>query len=182
MSLQDSLVGTVVTFGSGAAYGFTSVAVGQPLDTLKTIQQVRAAGGAPQQPLLRTALDVIRQRGLLALYAGSAPMIIGGVFMRSAQFGFNDAALATLEARNAPKFDVFGLSSHVLVAGVCGGFGRALIEGPAEFVKIRQQLPHAGSWRDGNVLSGCGVTVLRNCFLFTAFVSPCVKGRPRTAG
>jgi hypothetical protein len=30
-------------------------------------------------------------------------MLVGGVFMRSAQFGFNDAALATLEARQVPK-------------------------------------------------------------------------------
>ena len=39
-----SSLDTAITFASGAAYGVTTVAVGQPFDTIKTIQQSAPAG------------------------------------------------------------------------------------------------------------------------------------------
>jgi solute carrier family 25 carnitine/acylcarnitine transporter 20/29 len=60
------------------------------------------------------------------------------------------------------------VDTHVLVAGMFGGVGRALVEGPTEYVKIRQQI--LGPWRATEALRGLGITIGRNTALFAVFV------------
>ena len=43
-SKEHDLVDTGITFASGAAYGMTTVAVGQPFDTIKTVVQSSGEG------------------------------------------------------------------------------------------------------------------------------------------
>ncbi len=89
--------------------------------------------------------------------------------MRSAQFGCNDLARDALRDSSIPSFKIGGVvESHIVLAGMCGGLGRAVVEGPTEFFKIRQQIVAKWSYREA--LSGLGVTMGRNTGLFSAFV------------
>ena len=89
--------------------------------------------------------------------------------MRSAQFGCNDLARDALRDSSIPSFKIGGVvESHIVLAGMCGGLGRAVVEGPTEFFKIRQQIVAQWSYREA--LSGLGVTMGRNPGLFSAFV------------
>ena len=89
--------------------------------------------------------------------------------MRSAQFGCNDLARDALRDSSIPSFKIGGVvESHIVLAGMCGGLGRAVVEGPTEFFKIRQQIVAQWSYREA--LSGLGVTMGRNTGLVSAFV------------
>ena len=166
MAAHSSL-DTAITFASGAAYGVTTVAVGQPFDTIKTIQQSAPAG--ERESIVTIGRHVYATSGLRGLWRGSMPLVLGGTFMRSAQFGCNDLARDALRDTSLPRFRIGGLvDTHVLVAGMFGGVGRALVEGPTEYVKIRQQI--LGPWRATEALRGLGITIGRNTALFAVFV------------
>ncbi|KAK7240427.1 mitochondrial carrier protein [Aureococcus anophagefferens] len=166
MAAHSSL-DTAITFASGAAYGVTTVAVGQPFDTIKTIQQSAPAG--KRESILTIGRHLYATSGLRGLWRGSMPLVLGGTFMRSAQFGCNDLARDALRDTALPRFRIGGLvDTHVLVAGMFGGVGRALVEGPTEYVKIRQQI--LGPWRATEALRGLGITIGRNTALFAVFV------------
>ena len=80
---------SVESFIAGFAYGGTTVLVGQPLETLKTLTQVHPSSNTAQKPsLVRTAADLYKQGGVRAFYRGGMPLLLGGGLMRSAQFGF----------------------------------------------------------------------------------------------
>lgn len=162
---EHDVVDTGITFASGAAYGMTTVAVGQPFDTIKTIVQSGKGEGA-----IAATRRVVAESGIIkGLWRGSLPLVLGGTFMRSAQFGCNDLARDALRDSSVPSIKIGGVvDSHVVLAGMCGGLGRAVIEGPTEFFKIRQQLVAKWSYREA--FSGLGVTGARNTGLFTAFV------------
>ena len=161
---DHDLVDTGITFASGAAYGMTTVAVGQPFDTIKTVVQSSGEG------TVAATRKVIAESGIIkGLWRGSLPLVLGGTFMRSAQFGCNDLARDALRDSSIPSFKIGGVvESHIVLAGMCGGLGRAVVEGPTEFFKIRQQIVAQWSYREA--LSGLGVTMGRNTGLFSAFV------------
>ena len=133
---DHDLVDTGITFASGAAYGMTTVAVGQPFDTIKTVVQSSGEG------TVAATRKVIAESGIIkGLWRGSLPLVLGGTFMRSAQFGCNDLARDALRDSSIPSFKIGGVvESHIVLAGMCGGLGRAVVEGPTEFFKIRQQI------------------------------------------
>ena len=135
-SKDHDLVDTGITFASGAAYGMTTVAVGQPFDTIKTV--VQSSG----EDTVAATRKVIAESGVIkGLWRGSLPLVLGGTFMRSAQFGCNDLARDALRDSSVPSFKIGGVvESHIVLAGMCGGLGRAVVEGPTEFFKIRQQI------------------------------------------
>ena len=133
---DHDLVDTGITFASGAAYGMTTVAVGQPFDTIKTVVQSSGEG------TVAATRRVVAESGVIkGLWRGSLPLVLGGTFMRSAQFGCNDLARDALRDSSIPSFKIGGVvESHIVLAGMCGGLGRAVVEGPTEFFKIRQQI------------------------------------------
>ena len=163
-SKDHDLIDTGITFASGAAYGMTTVAVGQPFHTIKTVVQSSGEG------TVAATRKVIAESGVIkGLWRGSLPLVLGGTFMRSAQFGCNDLARDALRDSSIPSFKIGGVvESHIVLAGMCGGLGRAVVEGPTEFFKIRQQIVAKWSYREA--LSGLGVTMGRNTGLFSAFV------------
>lgn len=140
---------TAITFLSGACYGLTTVAVGQPFDTIKTIQQ----SGTSKDGIVGIGRHLWNTAGIRGLWRGSTPLVLGGTFMRSAQFGCNDMARDFLRDSGVPRSRLLGVvDSHVVLAGMCGGMGRALIEGPTEFIKIRQQI--VAAWNPAQALFG----------------------------
>ena len=52
-----------------------------------------------------------------------------------------------------------GFVTAQVFGGMCGGLGRAIVEGPTEFFKIRQQL--ASGWAARDALSGLGARTER---------------------
>jgi solute carrier family 25 carnitine/acylcarnitine transporter 20/29 len=125
------------------------------LDTIKTQLQTRGATNIGQ---------IVRTLGLRGLYRGSVPVLIGGSAFRSAQFGVFESVLSLLPPREKGR----AFSWQTAVAGLGGGFGRGMVEAPAEFIKVRLQI--AEPWRFSQVYRGSGVTLLRNSFLFGSFV------------
>lgn len=76
-----------------------------------------------------------------------------------------------------PTFNILGfVDSNVLLAGIAGGVGRALVEIPTDFFKIRRQVQHdlnqklnlSQIWRE--TLNGSAVTMTRNTILFGSFI------------
>eukprot|EP00397_Hematodinium_sp_SG-2012_P059312 GEMP01075885.1.p1 GENE.GEMP01075885.1~~GEMP01075885.1.p1 ORF type:complete len:264 (+),score=37.82 GEMP01075885.1:20-811(+) len=158
----------VVSFTAGAAYGFTSVCVGQPLDTIKT--RMQSAQGSSS---LQVGIEVFRKEGIPGLYRGGIPLVLGGAIIRSAQFGFYENTLSLLRTTwpNVERVGPFDM--QVVVSGFVGGFGRGLAEGPFEFVKVRRQCSELGvrgrTWSIKEIYRGSGITMLRNAFLFGVF-------------
>jgi solute carrier family 25 carnitine/acylcarnitine transporter 20/29 len=95
--------------------------------------------------------------------------------MRSAQFGVYDKVLATIRSKaEEPSYSflkdkLFGVfEPGIILAGVCGGISRGVIEGPLEYIKVRRQVQHR--WKFAELFDGFGATILRNSFLFGSFV------------
>eukprot|EP00940_MAST-03C_sp_MAST-3C-sp2_P000543 g543.t1 len=159
---------TLISFAAGAAYGFTSVVVGQPFDTVKT--RMQASSGDSASNVFRS---LFRSEGLRGLYRGGTPIFVGGSLFRSAQFGFYDSAISflndtfprrrTIESDGPPG----GLDWRVVAAGFWGGIGRGLVEGPFEYIKVRRQVHEP--WSLSRAYEGSGITMFRNAILFCAF-------------
>ena len=157
-------------FIAGFAYGGTTVLVGQPMDTLKTLKQVPSA--SPGASFAQTITNLYSTAGIRGFYRGGMPLLLGGGLMRSAQFGVYNSVVPTLEqkfGRIDPKNYWLGcINPHVVAAGWAGGIGRGLVEGPFEMVKVRRQI--VSGWRFDNLFQGFGATIVRNSGLFAGFV------------
>jgi solute carrier family 25 carnitine/acylcarnitine transporter 20/29 len=129
---------SIISSLAGFAYGIVSVLVGQPLDTVKTRMQA-----VDSKSSITIARHILKNEGIIGLYRGGLPLIIGGGFIRSAQFGVNNAALQYLRSERGrallPHERICGILDYdVIMAGFCGGIGRGLVEGPFEYVKVRR--------------------------------------------
>jgi len=186
------MVLSIESFIAGFAYGGTTVLVGQPMDTIKTLVQVQASssvGGSGingsssakyanssssnNNHLIRTVRDLYSSSGLRGFYRGGTALFVGGGLMRSAQFGVYNSVIATLNNRQGgktlPSQYWFGcIDPNVVLAGYAGGIGRGLVEGPFEMVKVRRQV--VSGWNVKDVFRGFGTTLFRNSFLFSSFV------------
>ena len=159
---------SIITFAAGASYGVTTVVLGQPLDTIKTRMQ-----GMPETAKENSFVvgkTLFRKEGLRGLYRGGLPLLVGGSLMRSAQFGVSSHTKTTLDGwEGLPAYKLFGtLDYKVILAGMAGGAGRAVVEIPTDFFKVRRQVEHEYSFK--SVLDGTVVTMGRNTVLFAAFM------------
>lgn len=179
-------------FIAGSVYGMTTVMVGQPFDTIKTRLQATPGSSssvvptAHSPPLSNVASTTVRQgfwetgrhifkaEGIRGLYRGGLPLIAGGATIRSAQFGVYGMAMQRIRQYNDGKATqqderIWGIfDPQVILAGFAGGFGRGLVEGPFEYLKVRRQV--AKEWKLSEIFSGSGATIFRNSFLFSSFV------------
>jgi solute carrier family 25 carnitine/acylcarnitine transporter 20/29 len=161
----------LASFIAGFCYGGTTVLVGQPLDTIKTLQQ--ASGEGCKKSIRVITKELWTSGGIPAFYRGGLPLLLGGGLMRSAQFGVYNSSLLAIRDFQGGKTDsndyLFGfIDPQVVLAGIGGGIGRGLVEGPFEMVKVRRQVQTEWGFRD--VLKGSGTTLVRNSFLFSSFV------------
>jgi len=151
-------------FIAGGTFGLTSVIVGQPLDTIRTRSQARNA-----RPLV-VAKELAKREGLRGFYRGSLPMLFGGTMFRSAQFGVHGNVLKVLEGQFGKRKRLNGwFDWQNSVAGLFGGMGRALIEAPFDFVKVRRQVDV--KWSIHEIFNGSRLTIVRNSILFGCFVT-----------
>ena len=129
------------SFIAGFAYGGTTVLVGQPLDTIKTLQQAssssstvaQSTGRTTQKSLFLIARELYASGGIPAFYRGGLPLLLGGGLMRSAQFGVYASSLKLIIQaqgyKTRPDQRILGIDPQVVVAGFLGGIGRGLVEG-----------------------------------------------------
>jgi solute carrier family 25 carnitine/acylcarnitine transporter 20/29 len=188
------MVVSIESFIAGFAYGGTTVLVGQPMDTIKTLVQVQASSSSSvgsgsgsssssstkyassnnnHPTLLRTVRDLYSSSGIRGFYRGGTALFVGGGLMRSAQFGVYNSVITTLNnqqgGKTLPSQYWFGcIDPNVVLAGYAGGVGRGLVEGPFEMVKVRRQV--VSGWNIQDVFRGFGTTLFRNSFLFSSFV------------
>jgi solute carrier family 25 carnitine/acylcarnitine transporter 20/29 len=124
----------------GVLFGLTSPLVGHPIDTLKT--QMQAGVGYQRGGAFATLATLVRNEGVLALYRGILPPLLGSSIFRSVQFSAYGAAMGSLQDSPAARAVIpgtFGLERRVLLCGLFASTARALIETPLEYIKVRQQ-------------------------------------------
>jgi solute carrier family 25 (mitochondrial carnitine/acylcarnitine transporter), member 20/29 len=163
---MDRFLEGLVPAVCGFAYGITSVVVGQPLETVKTQMQT-----LQKQSAVDTARKLVQEEGIRGLYRGGIPLVLGGGLIRSAQFGAYENVLRVLKTSDLTRHLDDGpkklIDPLVVIAGVCGGISRGVVEGPFEFIKVRQQVVKSWSFRE--VFHGYGATMFRNAGLFGFF-------------
>jgi len=156
-----------ITFIAGASYGFTTVLVGQPLDTIKT--RMQGMPSTAKRSMMVVGKELFYREGVRGLYRGGLPLLLGGSLMRSAQFGVSGKARDVLRSSNLPQHMIWGMFDYqVVLAGLAGGLGRALVEIPTDFFKVRQQVENKYTLK--SILDGAGVTMARNSLLYTSFM------------
>ena len=71
------------SFIAGFAYGGTTVLVGQPFETIKTLRQVQSASSATKGSIFQTASNLYSTSGIRGFYRGGVPLLLGGGLMVS---------------------------------------------------------------------------------------------------
>lgn len=100
----------------------------------------------------------------------SSPFRVFPHFPSFPSFSHLVKALEKRWGATTPERRVLGIfDPHVALAGFAGGLGRGLVESPFEFVKVRRQVD--ATWRLQDVYRGSSMTLLRNSFLFSSFVT-----------
>lgn len=142
----------------GVAFGVASPLAAHPLDTLKT--RMQASPSCARGSALATLRQTINEGGVLALWRGLPPPLIGSVFYRSFQFGaytFSHSFLKDEPWARATIPWTAGLEVRVLICGAIATSARAVIETPLELLKVRAQLgaawPHARELYTGFALT-----------------------------
>lgn len=145
---------------AGSVAGAAVVAIGQPLDTVKTkMQTFRGMYAGPTNCLMRT----YRSTGVRGLYAGTSPALLAGVAENSVLFacyGLCQRAVATITgATDAKKMDTLSNA----VAGCAASFFSSVVLCPTELVKIKLQAGRELAESRGQKFRGsvCQVTMVR---------------------
>lgn len=133
---------------TGMQFGITIVIIGQPFDTVKT--KMQAQEEYKSKSFLQSINSIYKQEGLRGFYRGGTSIVLGSSLFRSAQLSIFEAIHSrfdrnNLTDKNYEKYFTYeipytkGLEVRTVVAGLACGVGRALVECPFEFVKVRKQ-------------------------------------------
>ena len=84
-----------------------------------------------QRSAFGCAKTIFNQEGLKGLYRGGLPLVIGGAFVRSAQFGVYASVMEmekkSLGASWGKEHRILGIfDPQVVLAGFAGGIGRGI--------------------------------------------------------
>ncbi|KAM0793611.1 hypothetical protein ACM66B_001044 [Microbotryomycetes sp. NB124-2] len=126
---------TLASLVAGSFGGAAQVVVGHPLDLIKTRAQT-APKGAFKGPL-DIALQTIKKEGILALYKGISPPLLGVAGVNSLLFASN--AWARKLVSPYPDLDI----KQVVVAGSIAGAAQSVLASPVEMFKVRMQAQYS---------------------------------------
>ncbi|KAK3988320.1 mitochondrial carrier domain-containing protein [Cladorrhinum sp. PSN332] len=131
-------------FVAGIFSGIAKLAVGHPFDTIKvrlqTSPPTRFSG--PLQCLAQT----IRNEGILGLYKGATPPLVGWMFMDSVMLG-SLTFYRRLVSDNL--FDSKPLPAHGHgIAGIMSGATVSFVAAPVEHIKARLQIQYAANKKE----------------------------------
>ncbi|XP_050023323.1 uncharacterized protein [Dermacentor andersoni] len=156
-----------IGLGVGVLYGVTNVCVGHPFDTIKTKMQAQA--GFESCSMYQSFRKTLRTGGVVGLYRGCVPPLLGSGIYRSVQFAVFEAAYTYLDntvcTSQIPL--TAGLQTRVVIGGVIASTARAIIECPLEYAKISRQIGQ--TWTLRKVYTGFGVTWMRTVGLMTSY-------------
>jgi len=140
--------------------------------------------------MIHTVKKIVRNEGVLGLYRGLVPPLIGSAIFRSIQFGAYGIAYGNLAKYHWTTEEIpytSGLQARVMISSVFASAVRSVVETPLELMKIRLQTGQ--SWRIGTssmftiagwketlsrkqfqeLYQGFGITMARTCVLMTTF-------------
>ena len=123
---------------------------------------------------LHTFRKVIQNEGVLALYKGLIPPLIGSSIFRSVQFGVFNACMTSWKDTPSMRYQIpltGGLENRVVIGGVLASTARAIVETPLELIKVRLQVGQP--WNTGSLMQGFTVTWIRTTGLMTTFFILC---------
>lgn len=163
-------------FLPGAAQGFTSVALGHPLDTLKTrLQTARVGFGSETSSSFRLCVTVIQTEGVTALYRGVTPILLIQAAKRSMSFALWDKLRTPAQQdhqdvhHHEHSFDgirwtaVHALRSNSFFTGAVAGCAASFIGCPMHVLKIQTQ--NQAHWETRNALT-CAIQIYKRDGVF----------------
>ncbi|XP_017964626.1 calcium-binding mitochondrial carrier protein Aralar1 isoform X1 [Drosophila navojoa] len=134
--------------------GATGATVVYPIDLVKTRMQNQRTGSMIGEVAYRNSWDcfkkVIRHEGILGLYRGLLPQLMGVAPEKAIKLTVNDFVRDNLSDKRG-NIPVWG----EVVAGACGGAAQVIFTNPLEIVKIRLQV--AGEIAGGSKISALSV-------------------------
>mmetsp|Transcript_13767 Transcript_13767/g.55273 ORF Transcript_13767/g.55273 Transcript_13767/m.55273 type:complete len:296 (-) Transcript_13767:2137-3024(-) len=122
-------------FAGGTVGGIAGLLVGQPFDVLRIRAQtlwVQRQGTA-----LSHAMEMLGKEGVLSLFKGVVPPMLGNGFQNAVLFFAYGTAMRAISPDG--KVDEASLAM-VTIAGSIGGFCCSFVTGPVELLKVRQQV------------------------------------------
>ncbi|CCC12468.1 hypothetical protein SMACR_06548 [Sordaria macrospora] len=135
-------------FVAGVFSGIAKLTVGHPFDTIKV--RLQTTDSSRFSGPLQCVTQTIRNEGILGLYKGASPPLIGWMFMDSVMLG------SLTVYRQLLRDNLFNPSWHPLhdpsrplpshghgLAGILAGMTVSFIAAPVEHVKARLQIQYA---------------------------------------
>lgn len=125
-------------FALGSVAGACGATAVYPVDLVKTRMQNQRTSSRVADRLYKNSIDcfgkVVRKEGLLGLYRGLLPQIVGVAPEKAIKLTTNDFVR-----------DRFTFNGHIplwaeIIAGGCGGASQVIFTNPLEIVKIRLQV------------------------------------------
>ncbi|KAI9500753.1 mitochondrial carrier domain-containing protein [Coemansia spiralis] len=126
-------------FAIGAVAGGIGAAVVYPIDLVKTRmqnQRVAVVGEMMYKNSMDCFRKVIRNEGVLGLYRGLGPQLVGVAPEKAIKLTVNDFVRARLTDKETGKIKF----AHELFAGSMAGASQVVFTNPLEIVKIRLQV------------------------------------------
>jgi len=136
-----------IALGTGLLYGVTSVVVGHPFDTVKTLMH---ADPSYRSGMLSSFQKLLRDSGFRGLYRGALFPMLGSGLYRSTQFAVFEALYTKWNGSSmtAAIPHTAGVQVRVLAAGFVAATARAVIECPIEYFKVRGQTVQGSKFAD----------------------------------
>ncbi|KAI7831909.1 mitochondrial carrier domain-containing protein, partial [Kickxella alabastrina] len=126
-------------FAIGAVAGGIGAAVVYPIDLVKTRMQNQRAAVVGEM-MYKNSLDcfrkVIRNEGVLGLYRGLGPQLVGVAPEKAIKLTVNDFMRARLTSKDTGNIAF----ANELIAGASAGASQVIFTNPLEIVKIRLQI------------------------------------------
>ncbi|KAF4518896.1 hypothetical protein B566_EDAN015288 [Ephemera danica] len=123
----------------GSVGGAVGATVVYPIDLVKTRMQNQRTGSFIGELMYRNSFDccrkVIRHEGVLGLYRGLVPQLMGVAPEKAIKLTVNDLVRDKFMDKNG-NLPVFG----EVIAGACAGGSQVIFTNPLEIVKIRLQV------------------------------------------
>lgn len=160
-SVLIQMLETAYRFTLGSVAGAVGATASYPIDLVKTRMQNQRAGSFVGELAYRNSFDcfkkVIRHEGILGLYRGLVPQLMGVAPEKAIKLTVNDFVRDKL----SDKEGALPLYAEI-IAGGCAGASQVVFTNPLEIVKIRLQV--AGEIASGEKVRA--LSVVRELGLF----------------
>jgi len=138
-SVMLSIAESMYRFGLGAIAGAVGATAVYPIDLVKTRMQNQRTGSVVGELMYKNSFDcfkkVVRHEGVLGLYRGLPPQLVGVAPEKAIKLTVNDFVRDHLSAKDG----TIPLWAEMMAGGMAGG-SQVTFTNPLEIVKIRLQV------------------------------------------